>query len=63
MRLTKTNSPGLLKDQETRMVVAADDGEYRRILARRKAMKEEQDLRIRVSRLEAQVAELLSRCQ
>lgn len=45
------------------MVVAADDGEYRRILARRKAMKEEQDLRIRVSRLEAQVAELLSRCQ
>jgi hypothetical protein len=57
----RTNAPGLGKDEATGMIQALDQSEYKMILARRKAKREDQDLRARVERLESLVQELLAR--
>lgn len=57
--LEKTTTPGYSRDKNSGAILNENVGEYEMIKARRRARREELDLRARVERLEALVAELM----
>jgi hypothetical protein len=58
MALQKTNTPGLLKDISTGVVINNNNGEYERILAERQKKREQDDLKMRVQALSVRIDEM-----
>lgn len=58
LKLVETDQPGYMKDESTGAIINLNEGEYERVLVKRKAIRKEKEMCERMFKLEDELGEI-----